>query len=82
MWLTLQGLGANFDKNIVLYTERAIILYLKYIQNYYFKTYILLSNIQHITLVDRNLDTFIHSACDFFFAPEEHSLKLPLEGRS
>lgn len=44
---------------MLLYTERAITLYLKYIQNYYFETYILLSNIYHITHIDVNFGTFI-----------------------
>ena len=54
------GPGANFGKNTGFYTERTIILYLKYIQNYYFETYILLSNTHHITRIDVNFGTFIH----------------------
>lgn len=81
--LNMYGLGANFGKNLGLYTERAIILYLKYIQNYYFETYILLSNIHHITLIDVNFGTFIYSVVIslLFKAPEENYLKCPPEGR-
>lgn len=61
----------SFGKNMTLYTERAIILYLKYIQNYYFETYILLSNIYRITHMDVNFGTFTRF-CDFslFKVPE------------
>ena len=67
---------------MTLYTERAIILYLKYIQNYYFETYILLSNIYHITHIDVNFSTFTQ-LCDFslFKVPEYNFSKIPLERR-
>lgn len=54
---------------MTLYTERAIILYLKYIQNYYFETYILLSNIYRLTHIDVNFGTFtqfVISLCSRF----------------
>lgn len=59
--LTSCGPGANSGKNTVLYTERTRILYLKYIQNYYFETYMLQSNIHQRTLIDVNLGAFAHS---------------------
>lgn len=74
--LTSCGPGANSGKNTVLYTERTRILYLKYIQNYYFETYMLQSNTDRCKFGCLRSFSFVISL--LLKTPEDHSLQCPL----